>query len=70
MADTTAIPAPAAENTPNLQLDEVTGELVSKSELKKRQKKREADKKKVSGTFTTKRKQECGRKSGVRSALN
>jgi len=35
------------KDTPNLQLDEVTGEMVSKSELKKRQKKREAEKKKV-----------------------
>jgi len=49
MADTAAVPTPATENAPNLQLDEVTGEMVSKSELKKRQKKREADKKKVSG---------------------
>lgn len=43
MADTnpSAQPAAAAENTPNLHLDEVTGERVSKSELKKRQKQRE-----------------------------
>lgn len=37
------------QDTPNLHKDEVTGEMVSKSELKKRQKKREADKKKVYG---------------------
>lgn len=49
MADNAAVPAPAAENAPNLQLDEATGEMVSKSELKKRQKKREADRKKVAG---------------------
>ncbi|TGZ83216.1 lysyl-tRNA synthetase [Ascodesmis nigricans] len=36
-----------AQDTPNLHLDEVTGEMVSKSELKKRQKKREAEKKKA-----------------------
>jgi hypothetical protein len=40
--------APVAEGSvPNLHKDEVTGEMVSKSELKKRQKKREADAKKV-----------------------
>lgn len=36
-----------AESTPNLHLDEVTGERISKTELKKRQKKREAEQKKV-----------------------
>lgn len=46
MADSTA-PAAAAQDVPNLHKDEVTGEMVSKSELKKRQKKREADKRKV-----------------------
>jgi hypothetical protein len=46
MADTAAA-APPAQDTPNLQLDEVTGEMVSKSELKKRQKKREVEKRKV-----------------------
>ncbi|KAG0124122.1 hypothetical protein HOY82DRAFT_201510 [Tuber indicum] len=40
-------PPASAENTPNLHLDEVTGEMVSKSELKKRQKKRENDAKKA-----------------------
>lgn len=44
MADKTA---PAEGSVPNLHRDEVTGEMVSKSELKKRQKKREADAKKV-----------------------
>lgn len=40
--------APVAEGSvPNLHKDEVTGEMVSKSELKKRQKKREADAKKA-----------------------
>jgi hypothetical protein len=43
-----AVVAPPAQDTPNLQLDEVTGEMVSKSELKKRQKKRETEKRKVS----------------------
>lgn len=37
----------AAQDVPNLQKDDVTGEMVSKSELKKRQKKRDADKRKV-----------------------
>ena len=43
MADTNppAQPAAAPETAPNLHLDEVTGEKVSKSELKKRQKQRE-----------------------------
>ena len=36
-----------AENVANLQLDEVTGEQVSKSELKRRTKKREVDAKKA-----------------------
>ncbi|KAI5778363.1 hypothetical protein EDC01DRAFT_622710 [Geopyxis carbonaria] len=35
------------QETPNLHKDEVTGEMVSKSELKKRQKKREAEKRKA-----------------------
>lgn len=39
--------APAEGSAPNLHKDEVTGELVSKSELKKRQKKREAEAKRV-----------------------
>ncbi|KAA8911134.1 hypothetical protein FN846DRAFT_467747 [Sphaerosporella brunnea] len=46
MADTLAV-APPAQDTPNLQLDEVTGEMVSKSELKKRQKKRDIEKRKA-----------------------
>lgn len=37
----------AEGSVPNLHRDEATGEMVSKSELKKRQKKREADAKKV-----------------------
>ena len=48
MADNAApAAAPAHQDNPNLQKDEVTGEMVSKSELKKRQKKREGDKRKV-----------------------
>lgn len=39
--------AAAADNALNLQKDEVTGEMVSKSELKKRQKLREKDAKKA-----------------------
>lgn len=33
----------SAPPAPNLQLDEVTGEMISKSELKKRQKKRQQE---------------------------
>lgn len=44
MADSSA---PSAEALANLHLDEVTGERVSKSELKKRQKQREKDKAKA-----------------------
>ena len=36
-----------AQDTANLHLDEVTGEKVSKSELKKRQKARDTEKKKA-----------------------
>lgn len=46
MADSTT-PAVPAQDVPNLQKDEVTGEMVSKSELKKRQKQREVARKKV-----------------------
>ncbi|KAF3035748.1 lysyl-tRNA synthetase [Didymella keratinophila] len=52
MADSTppaqpaAAPAPASESTANLHLDEVTGEMMSKSKLKALQKKREQEKKK------------------------
>jgi hypothetical protein len=43
MADSTAA---LAQDTANLHLDEVTGERVSKSELKKRQKARQVEEKK------------------------
>lgn len=48
MADAPAPSAPIEEQVANLHLDEVTGERVSKSELKKRQKQRmkEEEKKK------------------------
>lgn len=39
--------AAAEGSAPNMHKDEVTGEMVSKSELKKRQKKRDAEAKKV-----------------------
>lgn len=42
MADSTA-PAPPTEEVANLHLDEVTGERVSKTELKKRQKQRQKE---------------------------
>ena len=38
-----ADPAPPTEQVANLQLDDVTGEMVSKTELKKRQKTRERE---------------------------
>lgn len=44
MADAAAAPAAPEEQLANLHLDEVTGEKVSKSELKKRQKQREKEK--------------------------
>ncbi len=43
MADSTAAPAPPTEEVANLHLDEVTGERVSKTELKKRQKQRQKE---------------------------
>jgi lysyl-tRNA synthetase class 2 len=48
MADTNppAQPAAAAESAENLHTDPVTGEKISKSELKRRQKQRERDEKK------------------------
>lgn len=48
MADTNppAQPAAAPEGTENLHTDPVTGEKISKSELKRRQKQREVEKKK------------------------
>jgi lysyl-tRNA synthetase class 2 len=48
MADTNppAQPAAAAESADNLHKDPVTGEMISKSELKRRQKQRERDEKK------------------------
>jgi len=49
-----AAPAQASADgtTPNLLLDEVTGEKVSKSELKKRQKQREREAKKAEAAAT------------------
>lgn len=38
-----AAPEPPTEEVQNLQLDEVTGERVSKSELKRRQKQRQKE---------------------------
>jgi lysyl-tRNA synthetase class 2 len=43
MADSAAAPAPPTEGVANLHLDEVTGEHISKSELKKRQKQRQKE---------------------------
>lgn len=49
MADTNppAQPAAAAESAENLHTDPVTGEKISKSELKRRTKQREVEKKKA-----------------------
>jgi lysyl-tRNA synthetase, class II len=46
MADSSSSAAPPADQLQNLHLDEVTGERVSKSELKKRQKQRAQEEKK------------------------
>jgi lysyl-tRNA synthetase, class II len=46
MADSSSSAAPPADQLQNLHLDEVTGERVSKSELKKRQKARAQEEKK------------------------
>ncbi len=43
MADSAVPPAPPTDEVANLHLDEVTGERVSKSELKKRQKQRQKE---------------------------
>ncbi|CAP66778.1 uncharacterized protein PODANS_4_7220 [Podospora anserina S mat+] len=43
MADSAPAPAPPTEEVANLHLDEVTGEKVSKTELKKRQKQRQKE---------------------------
>lgn len=42
MADA-SVPAPPTEQVANLHLDDVTGEMISKSELKKRQKARQKE---------------------------
>ncbi len=47
MADAPESSAPPTEGVANLHLDEVTGERVSKSELKKRQKQRQKDEEKA-----------------------
>ena len=53
-----------ATETANLHLDEVTGERVSKSELKKRQKLREQEKKKAAKVAAAPPKQEPKKKAG------
>lgn len=53
MADSSATtPAAAADQLANLHLDEVTGERVSKSELKKRQKQRQKEAEKAAKAAT------------------
>jgi len=55
MADSTA---PPTQEVANLHLDDVTGERVSKSELKKRQKQRETERKKAEKAAAAPPKQE------------
>jgi hypothetical protein len=52
------------ESAPNLVLDEVTGEKVSKSEFKKRQKQREKDVKKAEKEATRQPPPQAKRKAG------
>jgi lysyl-tRNA synthetase class 2 len=47
MADAAGPSAPPTEAVANLHLDEVTGEMISKSELKKRQKLRQKEEEKA-----------------------
>lgn len=53
-----------SDNTPNLVLDEVTGESVSKSEYKKRLKAREKDAKKAEREATRQPPPQAKRKTG------
>ena len=53
-----------AEGAPNTHLDEVTGERVSKSELKKRQKQREKESKRAEAAATKKPVPEPKKKAG------
>jgi lysyl-tRNA synthetase, class II len=53
-----------AQEAANLHLDKVTGEKVSKSELKKRQKLREQEKKKAAKSAAAPPKQESKKKAG------
>lgn len=63
MADT-AEREPPTEGVANLHLDEVTGERVSKSELKKRQKQRENERKKAEKAASAPAKQSTKKKEG------
>jgi len=55
---------PPADGVANLHLDDVTGERVSKSELKKRQKQREQERKKAEKAAAAPPKQASKKKEG------
>ena len=55
---------PPTDAVANLHLDEVTGERVSKSELKKRQKQRETERKKAEKAAAAPPKQAKAKKEG------
>lgn len=62
---------PPTQDLANLHLDEVTGERVSKSELKKRQKQRETERKKAEKAASAAPKQAKKKDEGVdESELN
>lgn len=62
---------PPAQDLANLHLDEVTGERVSKSELKKRQKQRETERKKAEKAASAAPKQAKKKDEGIdESQLN
>lgn len=60
----TAEREPPTDGVANLHLDEVTGERVSKSELKKRQKQRETERKKAEKAAAAPPKQASKKKEG------
>ena len=55
---------PPTDGVANLHLDEVTGERVSKSELKKRQKQRDNERKKAEKAAAAPQKQPAKKKEG------
>lgn len=65
MADSSAPAAPPTEQVANLHLDEVTGEKVSKSELKKRQKQRQKEAEKAAKAAAAPPKPAAAKKSNA-----